>query len=177
MSGFSQKTKPQAGVVEALYVAPARGAPMREADPIRAVAGWGLEGDRYWGYSRKLSRDPARACAITLIAMEALDAAAREYGLDLSAVESRRNVATRGVDLDGLVGREFTVGEAVLRGLMPCEPCTHLAKLTGKAVLRPLVHRGGLRAEIVAGGLIRTGDPVRLMSGRGPGPGDRSVAL
>jgi len=72
----------------------------------------------------------------------------------------RRSVVTRGVDLNGLVGEEFRVGEVLLRGARPAEPCAHLARLAGEEVLPGLVHRGGLRAEIVAGGTLRVGDAV-----------------
>ena len=91
-------------------------------------------------------QNPARACAITLIEAEALEALEREHGVRLEPHESRRNIVTRGVALNELVGREFRVGEVVLRGLMLCEPCRHLEKLTGKQLIRGLVHRGGLRA-------------------------------
>ncbi|MGH7481575.1 MAG: MOSC domain-containing protein [Longimicrobiales bacterium] len=159
------------GRVAGLFIASERGQPLRAVASVRAVPGWGLEGDRYWGYSRRLSRDPGRACAITLIAAEALDVAAREHGLELAPIEARRNVLTRHVDLNALVDRDFSVDEVWLRGLMLCEPCNHLRKLTGKEVLRPLVHRGGLRAEILSEGMIRVGAAITVCgAARAPGP-------
>lgn len=84
----------------------------------------------------------------------------RDYGTALDSKDSRRNMTTRGVPLNHLVQREFTVGAVKLRGLRLCEPCANLARLTGKDVLRGLVHRGGLRAQVLTGGMIRVGDPV-----------------
>ena len=89
-----------------------------------------------------------------------VEAAASDYGLRLTPGNARRNVVTTGVSLNHLVGREFTVGEARLRGMRLCEPCEHLAELTGQPVVKALIHRGGLRAEIVSGGVIRVGDPI-----------------
>jgi MOSC domain-containing protein YiiM len=92
--------------------------------------------------------------------MEALEAAERDYGLELAAEESRRNVLTCGVALNHLVGREFQIGEVRLRGLKLCEPCTHLQQLTNKPVIKALRHRGGLRAEILGSGMIKVGEKI-----------------
>ena len=73
---------------------------------------------------------------------------------------SRRNIITQGIALNHLVEQEFRIGDVVLRGTRLCEPCAHLEKLTVKGALRGLIHRGGLRAEIVKGGIIRVGDPI-----------------
>ena len=150
------------GSVVSIHTAPERGAPMLTVQQVNALAGRGLEGDRYFDHNTRLSQNPARACAITLIEAEALEALEREHGVRLEPHESRRNIVTRGVALNELVGREFRVGEVVLRGLMLCEPCRHLEKLTGKQLIRGLVHRGGLRAEIRRGGVIRVGDAVEV---------------
>lgn len=148
-----------AGRVEALNLAPSRGEPLVSVERVRAVRGRGLEGDRYFDAARRLSRDPRLAVDVTLIEAEALEALA-EDGIQLAPGESRRNVLTRGVRLDELVDRQFRVGGAILRGLLPCHPCRHLERLTGKPVLRPLVGRGGLRAAVVATGWVAVGDPV-----------------
>ena len=92
--------------------------------------------------------------------IEALEALARDYGVQMEPSETRRNIATRGVSLNNLVGRELRVGGATLRGIELCEPCSHMTRLAGKNALRGLVHRGGLRADIVRGGTIRVGDRV-----------------
>jgi MOSC domain-containing protein YiiM len=96
---------------------------------------------------------------VTFIEAEAIEALVGEQNLHLAAGESRRNIVTRGVPLNHLVGREFQIGEARFRGSELCEPCDHLAKLSGKPGILPgLVHRGGIRAEILQSGLLRVGD-------------------
>lgn len=120
---------------------------------VRAIVGAGLEGDRYC-----TNGDPTKQ--ITLTEAEALEASARDYGVELKNDETRRNVLTRGVALNHLVGREFRVGPVRLRGLKLCEPCGHLQSLTGKEMIKLLRHRGGLRAEILEGGVIKVGDAI-----------------
>ena len=147
------------GVVAALMIGPERKESMISVPEVRAIAGAGLEGDRYCQergtFSRKLSSNQ-----ITLIEAEALEAAERDYGLELTAEESRRNVLTCGVALNHLVGREFHIGHVRLKGLRLCEPCTHLQQLTGRVLLEALRHRGGLRAEILSGGVIKVGEKI-----------------
>jgi MOSC domain-containing protein YiiM len=164
MRPFEEATaaKPAAvpGVVEAIHIATAAGIPVRAVDAVRAIAGVGLEGDRY-AYGRGHYQDDRVSRDLTLIEAEALEALAREYGIELAVGETRRNLTTRGISLNDLVGRRFWVGDALCQGTRLCEPCQYLADLTGKPLLRPLVHRGGLRADILSGGLIRQGDRVR----------------
>jgi MOSC domain-containing protein YiiM len=148
------------GSIEAIHIAASAGTPVRPVDEIRAVAGVGLEGDRYadgGGHYQdgRVSRD------LTLIEAEAVEALVRAHGIALAPGETRRNLTTRGVGLNELVGQRFWVGEVFCVGTRLCEPCQYLADLTGKPLLRPLVHRGGLRADIVRGGLIRVGDQLR----------------
>ena len=101
---------------------------------------------------------------LTLIATEALAGLAEEHGVDLTAAESRRNLATRGIDLNELEGRRFRVGDVVCEGIELCEPCRHLQGLTKPGVLRGLVHRGGLRAAILTEGEIAVGDAVSVLA-------------
>lgn len=129
---------------------------------VRAVPGRGLEGDRYFSKTGTYSRHEGADRQITLIEVEALEALERDYRIVLDPGESRRNVATRGVAVNHLVGRRFRIGEVRLRGLRLCEPCSHMERLSGKPVRSGLVHRGGLRAEILTEGVIRVGDPVEL---------------
>ena len=127
-------------------------------DEARLVAGRGIEGDANFLAAHK---DPSRANeALTLIESEAVEAARRDYGVDVTAATSRRNVQTEGVALNHLVGREFRVGTALCRGVELCEPCGHLEKMTAKGVRQALVHRGGLRAQILEDGVARPGDSV-----------------
>jgi hypothetical protein len=148
------------GIVEALHIGAVRGEPMSPAHTIKVCAGRGIEGDRYFDYARRLSRSAFRACAITLIEMESLEMLEREHAILLTAQGSRRNVATRGVDLNALVGAEFQVGGVRLRGLMLCEPCVLLERHTHLKLVQPLWHRGGLRAEVLTDGVISVGDGV-----------------
>jgi MOSC domain-containing protein YiiM len=125
-------------------------------DSARVIAGQGLEGDRNFAPAGAPSGE-----ALTLIAAEALEGLLGDDGIELSHEASRRNVLTRGIDLNALVGRRFTVGEVLCEGVELCEPCNHLQSLTQPGVLRGLVHRGGLRADVLEGGTIAPGDPVR----------------
>jgi MOSC domain-containing protein YiiM len=132
----------------------------RLPEPVSAVdalAGQGLRGDRFFSSE---PRESGEARDITLIQAEALEGLREEHGIELSAAESRRNVLTRGIDLNALVGKRFTVGDVECVGVELCEPCNHLQSLTQPGVLRGLVHRGGLRADIVRGGRIAVGDAV-----------------
>ena len=153
------------GQVVAIYVAPAEGAPMEARDEAVAIAGKGLDGDRYAIEAGKFSGTKIGKRAITLIEREAIAAANAAYDLGLTEQESRRNVVVEGVPLNHLVGREFLVGGVRLRGFDFSEPCAYLEGLTGKPARKALVHRGGLRAEIIEGGPIRVGDAVRPDAG------------
>lgn len=148
------------GRVAGIFIAPRGGAPMTSVEEVRAVEGQGLEGDRYFDRVGTYSDRAGTGREVTLIESEAVEAAGRDYGLRLAAGNARRNVVTAGVSLNHLVGQEFTVGDVRLRGMRLCEPCEHLAEMTGQPVVKALVHRGGLRAEIVSGGMIRVGDPI-----------------
>jgi MOSC domain-containing protein YiiM len=148
------------GSVVAIATAPAGAARMVRVSAARAVAGKGLEGDRYFAGLGTYSGSAASGRELTLIEREAIEALRRDYGIELDPEESRRNIVTSGVPLNHLVGAEFRVGECVLRGVRLCEPCSHLERLSQKGVARGLVHRGGLRCEIVRGGMIRVGDEI-----------------
>ncbi len=149
--------------VVGIFIAPGAAAEMTPVGEVRAVVGRGLEGDRYFLKTGTYSKDPGTGRHVTLVEVEAFEALKRDYGIDLEPARGRRNIATRGVPLNHLVGREFEVGGTRLRGMRLCEPCSHLEGLTQQGVKRGLVHRGGLRADILAGGSIRVGDDIRLM--------------
>jgi len=152
------------GKVVSIHIAPAAAAVMTSITEVRAVIGKGLEGDRYAAKLGTYSKDPGSGRDVTLIEVEAIEALQRDYQVELGAGESRRNIVTQGVSLNHLVDKEFRVGEVVLRGTRLCEPCAHMENLTAKGALRGLIHRGGLRAEIVKGGTIRVGDSVIVAS-------------
>ncbi|HYY58558.1 MAG TPA: MOSC domain-containing protein [Pyrinomonadaceae bacterium] len=149
------------GSVVSICVAGAKGKPMTTVDEARAVVGKGLEGDRYFkGTGTFWKKEPDRE--LTLIEIEAVEEFERNSGIAMNPADGRRNVVTRGVSLNDLVGREFLVGGVRLRGLRLCEPCSHLARLTGhREIIRGMAHRGGLRAQILTDGVIRVGDEVK----------------
>jgi MOSC domain-containing protein YiiM len=148
------------GIVMSLHVAPTGAAPIKSVREVRAVSSQGLEGDRYFHKLGTYSNDPGSGRDVTLIEMEAIEALQRDYQITLEPGMARRNIVARGVYLNHLVGREFKIGDVVLRGMRLCEPCAHMEKLTVKGAMRGLIHRGGLRAEIVKGGAIRVGDKI-----------------
>ncbi|HUF41950.1 MAG TPA: MOSC domain-containing protein [Verrucomicrobiae bacterium] len=150
----------QSGVVVSLHVAATAAAPVQTVTSVEAVVGLGLQGDRYFNKVGTFSNDPGSGRHVTLIESEAIEALEREYHVEIDAALARRNVVTSGTALNHLVGRRFTVGPVMLRGTRLCEPCAHLEKLTRPGTLRGLIHRGGLRAEIVSGGVIRVGDAI-----------------
>lgn len=145
------------GSVEAIWISPAAGAPADSVEAVRALAGRGLEGDRHvTGDGTFPSGLPGSA--LTLIEAEVCES----FTPALEADEHRRNVVTRGIDLNALVGHEFAIGEVRCRGMRLCEPCTVVEGYATRPVLRQLVHRGGLRADILHDGVIHVGDPVQV---------------
>jgi MOSC domain-containing protein YiiM len=148
------------GTVIAIHVAPAGAAPMRSVTNAQVVVGKGLEGDRYYSKLGTYSNQAGSGRDVTLIEIEAIEGLKRDYEVQLDPGQSRRNIVTRGIALNHLVEQEFRVGEVVLRGTRLCEPCAHMEKLTVKGAMRGLIHRGGLRAEIIKGGTIRIGDRI-----------------
>jgi MOSC domain-containing protein YiiM len=149
------------GEVVSIYVAARAGAPMASRQSVEAIVGRGLEGDRYYEGSGHWSSTPGMGRQITLIEIETIEALEREKNIVIAPGASRRNLVTRGVPLNHLVGREFQVGAVRLLGRRLCEPCEYLEGLTTKGVLTGLIHRGGLRADIVLGGSIHVGDSVK----------------
>lgn len=144
----------------AIYLTPAGGAPMQAVEQVEALPGQGLAGDRYALGLGTWSAKPQWHSEITLIECEALAALEREKGLVLAPGTHRRNLVTRGVALNHLVEREFTVGAVHLLGLRLCEPCKYLDEKTQPGVREALIHRGGLRAQVLVGGILRIGDPI-----------------
>jgi MOSC domain-containing protein YiiM len=148
------------GKLLAIHVAARAGDALQPLTEVEAVAGRGLAGDRYFTHEGTFSKNGGADREVTLIESEALAGLEREYSLALTGAQARRNLLTEGVPLNHLVGKEFRVGDVVLRGLRLCEPCQHLEKLTVSGVLEGLTHRGGLRAQIVRGGTLHVGDVI-----------------
>jgi MOSC domain-containing protein YiiM len=156
------------GHVETIYIGPEEAGPLGEVPEVVAVAGHGLEGDRHYRDDPPPGEEAGRD--LTLIEAEAVEALAAEHGIQLGPGEARRQIYTRGIRLNPLVGKRFRVGEVECVGVELCEPCNHLQSLTPAGTLRGLVHRGGLRADIVRGGTIRPGDPVHEVTDRAEAP-------
>jgi MOSC domain len=151
----------EVGTVESIWIAAAAGERARRLERVLALPGLGLDGDRHViGTGTFPSRLPGSA--LTLIEGEVCES----FDPPLAADEHRRNVATRGVDLNALVGREFRIGSVRCRGMRLCEPCRVIARYAGRPIIRALVHRGGLRADILEQGAIAVGDTVVAVAER-----------
>jgi MOSC domain-containing protein YiiM len=149
---------------------------MRQVERARALAGRGLDGDRYaakagtftpsWPVrllAKGTGRGYDRGYDLTLIAAEVLDELVLPSGGNIEYIEARRNIVTRGIDLNALVGRRFRIGDVECLGQRLCEPCSHLERLTTKGMLRGLIHRGGLRADVLTDGQISTGAVIETI--------------
>jgi MOSC domain-containing protein YiiM len=150
--------------IHAIFLAPKAKQPPLAVAEVKAIAGKGLEGDRYSNGRGSLSRWPGAARQVSLIALEAILAVGVETGLDLGDGQHRRNIVTEGVDLPALKGLTFRIGTAVLRGVGLCQLCGHLERLTEAGVFAALKGRGGLRAEVLVEGIIRTGDGIEILA-------------
>jgi hypothetical protein len=150
------------GTVELIALAAEAEGPMRSVFTAEAVEGRGLLGDRYERKAGTFSKPGGRGYDLTLVEAEALEELSAK-GVELAPIEARRNLVVRGIALDDLIGRRFRVGEVECYGQRRCEPCSHLERLTQPGVLRGLVHRGGLRADVLSSGRIRTGDSVAAL--------------
>jgi MOSC domain-containing protein YiiM len=158
----------QSGRVEAIALAARATGPVVLVPEAQAAAGRGLVGDRYEAGAGTFTpaRGRGRGYDLTLVEAEVLDQLVLPDGGRLEYGEARRNLITRGVDLNNLVGRRFRVGNVECFGQRLCEPCAHLERLTTKGVLRGLIHRGGLRADILTDGHINVGDAIQVGDGR-----------
>jgi MOSC domain-containing protein YiiM len=155
------------GRLVAIYITARRRGEPRRVEEVEAVTGRGLVGHHFL-------RQPGLSSPrheVTLIESESLEYLAREHGIALGPGQSRRNLVTRGVSLNDLVDRQFATGPVVLRGIMLCEPCRHLEMMTVTGIKKALRGRGGLRAEVLCGGMLRTGDLILPLS-----PASESIA-
>lgn len=145
------------GSVEGILTSPDAESPLVRVDEVEALAGRGLRGDRYCD-GRGTFSAPGPGYQLTLVEAEVLDS------IDLPWEQARRNIVTRGIALNALVGHHFMVGSVECIGRRLAEPCAHLEKLARPGLLRPLVHRAGIRADILRGGPIAVGDRVAVAS-------------
>ncbi|MDE3025960.1 MAG: MOSC domain-containing protein [Acidobacteriota bacterium] len=136
-------------MIEAIHIGPEEAGPLASVESVRAVAGQGLEGDRNF---RASGAKPGQA--LTLVEAENVE----DVGLGVG--ETRRNLTTRGVRLNDLVGKSFKIGEVECYGVELCEPCEHLQSMTRPGIIKDMVHRAGINADIRSDGVIRVGDEI-----------------
>ena len=148
------------GKVEGIYICPKRGEPTVLIEQVHVVPGMGIEGDRYFIRHRTTNSASNLGQEITLIEMEAIEAICHEDRVIITPGQTRRNIITRGISLNDLVDQTFRIGTIQLRGIRLCEPCNYLASRTDPRILHSLVHRGGLRAEIITEGIIHINDII-----------------
>lgn len=146
-----------------IFTAPQAGAPMQSRQQVKAIMGVGLEGDRYAANQGKWSKpEPQSKRQVTLIESENITNLLAEHGIEVDPALLRRNMVTRGVRLNDLVGMTFQVGKVRLRGVELCEPCAYMESLSRRGVLKGLVNKGGLRAHILNDGIIQVDDPIMV---------------
>lgn len=148
------------GNVYSINITPEPGGVMKSVSEVSVLPGLGLLGDRFFGETGVGYKRPGTGRDITLIELETIKALEIEEGIKLNPSDARRNIVTKGVPLNHLVNQNFYVGEVLLRGVRLCEPCEHLALLTHIEIVSPLLHRGGLRADILTQGIIKVGDEI-----------------
>jgi MOSC domain-containing protein YiiM len=135
--------------VEAIHLGPAKAGDLSPVDSAQAVAGKGLEGDRHF---KENGAKPGQA--LTLVEADVVESAG------LRAGGTRRQVTVRGTGLNDLVGKRFRVGDVECYGVELCEPCEHLQSMTRPGIIKELVHRAGINADILTGGTISVGDTI-----------------
>lgn len=150
------------GVVEGIFITDAGAAPMQSHDSVEVMEGKGIKGDRYSVHEGTFSDAPRGGKHVTLIEAEAIEAACRDYDISFTAEDTRRNIVTRGVALNHLVGKKFKVGDVTLEGERLAEPCGHIKKLSGvDQIMKSLIHRGGLRCVALDSGAVNVGDSIQ----------------
>jgi MOSC domain-containing protein YiiM len=147
------------GRITAIFVAPSRHAEQLAVEAAQLKTGKGIVGDRFFGFRQK---QPGRN--LTLIEVEAIEEFNITYGLTIDPNATRRNILTRGIRLNELVGKTFRVGAVLCRGVELCEPCRILARqiphesLSQAEIIRAFTNKGGLRAAVLSDGVVRLGD-------------------
>lgn len=155
------------GALIRICIAETATAPMRSVREIECVSGRGLVGDRYFegtGTFSATAKKPSHE--VTLVEVEEIEDFNTRFGSNMKPEDFRRNLVTRGIRLNDLVGQRFAIGSVTFEGIRLCEPCAHLAAATRDEVLKGLVHQAGLRAAIVESGTVRVGDSMRISQAR-----------
>lgn len=142
-----------------IFVCKDKGEPMYSLEYVEALKGLGLAGDRYaLGKGAYSSNNPTKR-QVTFIAQEAIEEANRQLKVLFLPEETRRNIVTKGVDLNSLVGKMFQIGSVVFKGTELCDPCKRPASLARKENFKEAFdNKGGLRAEVISGGMITVGE-------------------
>ena len=155
------------GSVELIHTASQGAGKITQMEEIVVIAGRGIEGDRYYegnGTFSKSNRYADKSSTdgrdLTLIEAEAVEAVFKEQHIEIDPGTHRRNITTRGVALNDLVGKKFRIGGVICKGICLCTPCRHMEALTSKGGMGALENRGGLRADILEGGVIKVGEEI-----------------
>jgi MOSC domain-containing protein YiiM len=151
------------GRVEHIHIAHEAAKPMLPLREAEIIAGQGISGDRYACKLGYYSHDPKPGRHLTLIEAEVLEDISRQLGTRFSPHDSRRNMTTRGLRLNPLVGKKLCLGTVLLEVIRLCDPCAYMQELVGQPVLKPLVDRGGIRCDVITGGIIRVGDTITVV--------------
>ena len=157
-SAVSELTAPS---VEKIFITTDAAAPMRRVADIEVVAGRGLKGDRYFLGRGHWSESDQHE--VTMIMQEDLDAVSRDTGLLIQAGQHRRNLVTRGIDLQTLIGKRFRIGTAYFGAARPRPPCLYLQRITEVGMARALVGRGGIGVHCFRGGTIGETDTIVIL--------------
>ncbi|GGB54804.1 molybdenum cofactor biosysynthesis protein [Tistrella bauzanensis] len=152
------------GAVVGLHLAPRSFLPMKAQEELVLVAGKGIVGDRYEKGEGFYSDRPEEGRQVTLFEVETLEALERDHRIRMTMGDHRRNITTRDVPLNHLVGRRFRIGGALLEATRLATPCRHIEQITGLEVFTPLLNRSGLHARILIGGTVRMGDVVEILT-------------
>lgn len=147
------------GYIIAIFVAPFKHSEQIAVEAVQLKMGKGIVGDRFFGFRQKQSNRN-----LTLIEVETIEEFNRIYGFNIELNTTRRNILTRDIRLNELVGKTFRVGNVLCKGIELCEPCRLLTKqittdpLSSAAIIKAFTHKGGLRAEVLSDGVVRLGD-------------------
>jgi len=152
------------GTVESIHIASEAGKPMAALETARVLAGKGIAGDRYANRIGHYSHYATPGRHVTMIEVEVIESIARAQGIPFAPHDSRRNITTRGIRLNPLVGKKVRIGSVLLEVVRLCEPCIYLQQLLNQPVLYPLVHQAGIRCDVVTSGTISSGDALTILA-------------
>ena len=152
------------GIVVALFTVDRRAAPMKKVEQLYALAGRGIEGDRYFLGTGTYSKSPEPGRQVTLIKSEVLESLKDKLEITIKPKESRRNILTQGIEINDLIGTEFYVGTVRLRAHRITQPCLYLEKLLDQPGLyKELWDNGGISCEILSDGVIKERDIITAL--------------